>query len=88
MDKGIIVLPDFFANSGGVVASYIEWRNAKSGNQLSEGEVYEIINNKIEYAFFAGLKKKEELKSESLREAFFALSLNAIIEAMRARMWI
>lgn len=88
LDKGIIVLPDFFANSGGVVASYIEWRNAKSGNQLSEGEVYEIINNKIEYAFFPGLKKKEELKSESLREAFFALSLNAIIEAMRARMWI
>ena len=37
---------------------------------------------------FCRLKKKEELKSESLREAFFALSLNAIIEAMRARMWI
>ena len=35
-EKGIPVLPDFFANSGGVVASYIEWRNAKSGNQTSQ----------------------------------------------------
>lgn len=88
LDRGIVVLPDFFANSGGVIASYVEWRNAKSGNQTSEEEVYEIIDSKIENTFFAGLKKKKELNCRSLREAFFAMALNSLIEAMRARMWI
>ncbi|MCX8081989.1 MAG: Glu/Leu/Phe/Val dehydrogenase [bacterium] len=88
LNRDIIVLPDFFANSGGVIASYIEWRNAKSGNQTSEEEVYEIIDSKIENTFFQALKKKEELKCKSLREAFFALALNSLIEAMRARLWI
>jgi glutamate dehydrogenase/leucine dehydrogenase len=86
--RGIPVLPDFFANSGGVIASYVEWRNAKSGNQTSEKEVFEIIDNKIETTFFEGLKKKQELKCKSFREAFFALALNSLIEAMRARLWI
>lgn len=88
LNKGTIVLPDFFANSGGVIASYVEWRNAKSGNQTSEEEVYEIIDSKIENTFLEGLKKKEGLRCSSFREAFFALSLNSLIEAMRARLWI
>jgi len=88
LDRGIIVLPDFFANSGGVIASYVEWRNAKSGNQTSEEEVYEIIDEKIENTFFDGLKKKEELRCRSFREAFFSLALNSLIDAMRARLWI
>jgi len=88
MDKGIPVLPDFFANSGGVIASYVEWRNAKSGNQTSEEEVYEIIDGKIENTFFQALKKKEELRCRSFREAFFSLALNSLVEAMRARLWI
>lgn len=88
LKNGVRLLPDFFANSGGVIASYIEWRNAKSGNQTSEKEVFEMINGKIEETFFAGLKAKKDLKCASLREAFSSLALNALIEAMRARLWI
>jgi len=88
LKNGVRLLPDFFANSGGVIASYIEWRNAKSGNQTSEKEVFEMIDGKIEQTFFAGLKAKNELKCGSMREAFSALALNALIDAMKARLWI
>jgi len=88
LDKGVSVLPDFFANSGGVIASYVEWRDAKSGNQTSEKEVFEMIDGKIEQTFFSGVKAKKELKCASLREAFASLALNALIEAMKARLWI
>lgn len=88
LKKGVTVLPDFFANSGGVIASYVEWRNSKSGNQSSEEEVFEIIDKKIESSFHAALRAKKEKKCGSFREAFFSLALDSLIEAMRARLWI
>ncbi len=87
LERGIHMLPDFFANSGGVIASYVEWRNAKSGNQTSKEDVFKIIDDKIEWTFEQGLKAEEEMNS-SLREAFFSISLHTLIEAMRERMWI
>ena len=88
LGKGVRILPDFFANSGGVIASYIEWRNAKSGNQTSDKEVFDMIDSKIEETFLAGVRANKELKCNSLRESFSSLALNALIEAMRARLWI
>jgi glutamate dehydrogenase/leucine dehydrogenase len=88
LEKGIYVLPDFFANSGGVIASYIEWRNAKSGNQTSAEEVFEMIDKKIETSFFAGIKAEKEMGCKSLREAFSSLALSSLIEAMKERLWI
>jgi len=87
LGKGVHVLPDFFANSGGVVASYFEWRNAKSGNQTCEKEVFELIDTKIEDVFRQGMEAQKRLKA-SLRESFFSLSLNTLIDAMKARLWI
>jgi glutamate dehydrogenase/leucine dehydrogenase len=45
--KGVVVIPDILANSGGVIASYIEWRKAKSGSITETHEVFEAIDNLI-----------------------------------------
>ncbi len=42
-DKGITVIPDILANSGGVIASDVEWRSANSGSITQAEEVYEMI---------------------------------------------
>lgn len=49
--RGIPVIPDFLANSGGVVASYIEWRQAKSGSLTDKKETYEFVERQITRAF-------------------------------------
>jgi len=85
--KGIKVLPDILCNSGGVIASYVEWRNAKSGNQTDKEEVYEIIDRKIEQCFNNILRIKKELKTSFRISATF-LSLNELIEAMKERRWL
>ena len=50
-EAGIADVPDILANAGGVIASYVEWRNAKSGSFTSKDEVYEFIDQIINRSF-------------------------------------
>ena len=85
--KKIPVLPDILANSGGVVASYVEWRNAKSGNQTSAEEVYEFIDGKMEKTLKEVFRLNRELKANH-REAAYILSVSELVAAMRERSWL
>ena len=85
--KGISVIPDILANSGGVVASYVEWRNAKSGNQTSAQETYQLIDSKVESAFNEVLRLTKERKAD-FRNAAYILSVSELVAAMKERSWI
>ncbi|HNQ35796.1 MAG TPA: Glu/Leu/Phe/Val dehydrogenase [bacterium] len=85
--KKIPVISDIMANSGGVVASYVEWRNAKSGNQTSAQETYDFIDAKMEGAFKDVARRVREQKA-SWRDGAYLLALSELISAMRDRSWI
>ena len=49
--KGVIIVPDVLANSGGVTVSYLEWVQGKAGFWWSEKEVNIKLKEMIERAF-------------------------------------
>ena len=84
---GIADVPDILANAGGVIASYIEWRNAKSGSFTSKAEVYEFIDEVIERSFWE-VKTASEANTVPWRTASHLLALTEVVTAMRERAWI
>ncbi|MFC2076759.1 Glu/Leu/Phe/Val dehydrogenase [candidate division KSB1 bacterium] len=83
----IQVIPDILANSGGVIASYAEWHQGKSGSLTDASETFETIDKLITKAFQEVIEegKKHRL---SLRDIALALAVDKLIEAMKGRGWI
>ncbi len=85
--RSIPIMPDIMANSGGVIASYIEWRQAKSGSLTEKRETYDAILNQISKAYtkVSALVRNDGL---SHRMAAQVIAVNEVVESMRDRGWI
>jgi len=79
--KGKIIVPDVFANSGGVIVSYLEWVQGKAGFWWSEKEVNDKLKVMMERAFEAIWKKSVE-KKMPLKQAAFEVAIGRITSAM------
>jgi len=80
--RGIEVIPDILANSGGVVGSYFEWVQSLDQKYWSEEEVLAKIDEKLTQAFAAVRAKKEEYKT-TWRLASYVRAIAKVAEAMR-----
>ncbi len=85
--RGVTVMPDVLANAGGVVASYVEWRNAKSGSITEKQDTYETIDQTLRKAYQQVTAMAVEMKITP-RVAAHAVSVREVVEAMRDRSWI
>jgi glutamate dehydrogenase (NAD(P)+) len=81
---GFLVIPDILASAGGVVVSYFEWAQNRSGVSWDEKEVNDRLEKVMTRAFqdVAAVSEREKL---TMREAATVLAIRRVVEATELR---
>ena len=84
VDKGVFVIPDILANSGGVTVSYFEWVQDRQGYFWTESMVNDHLQHTMRTAFTEVLKYAETHKVSN-RIAAYMLALDRVAYTLRQR---
>lgn len=82
--RGIVVVPDILANSGGVVVSTYEWEQNLKGEHWSEKIVLDKLRKLLDRESKNVWERSKKLKTD-LRRAAFALALERLDGALNAK---
>lgn len=85
--KNVRVIPDILSNAGGVIASYVEWHQGKSGILTEISETFAIIDKLLQKNFIL-VKEMAEKWNVSYRDSALAIAVQKVITAMEDRGWI
>lgn len=80
--KGIIVIPDILANSGGVATSYFEWSQNINNQKWTKKQVFSKLKEKMEKAVDDVWKMSKE-HQVTLKEASYILAINRLQKAWK-----
>ncbi len=90
-EKGILDLPDFLVDSGGVIGSYFEWVQNIGGYYWSAEEVYSKLDKIITKSFYDTINTQKDYagkgKKISPRTAAYIIAVERVAKAMKARGW-
>lgn len=82
--KGILVVPDILANAGGVIVSYFEWVQDRTGHAWEFDEVIDRLTKKLEKTT-EEVKNTAESFNTTWRIASYILALERIKEVYEER---
>jgi len=83
-DRGIVVLPDIYANAGGVTVSYLEWVQNIQRFRWDEPRVNNELRSVMQSAW-KDLSEQAKQHQCSFRDAAFALGLSRVASATTLR---
>jgi glutamate dehydrogenase len=86
-ERGILLIPDFLANAGGVTCSYFEQVQSNMNYFWEKDEVLGKLDVKMTSAYFAvsDLARREKLY---MRDAAYAIAVGRVAKACHDRGWV
>ncbi|HOX41509.1 MAG TPA: Glu/Leu/Phe/Val dehydrogenase [bacterium] len=83
--KGVVVVPDILANAGGVIVSYFEWAQNKTGNILEEEMLAKKLETTIIDTWHRVYEYYKDHEGIDMRTSAYILALQRVLSAAKYR---
>ena len=85
--RGIILIPDFLCNAGGVICSYFEQVQGNTNYYWGNDEVFDKLSTAMSNAFHAVYITSKE-KELQMRDAAYTIAVSRVVDAVKKRGWV